>query len=238
LDGEKGWIVTVKGRCTLDRLVTLNKSVTEYQKDAVRGSVLAPVLKYCSLSMERNLGIALVKAWVPRRRAFRLGERLALFSVFDFALLTGMPATGKRVNFTEGHETTEIGDLVRERVNEVEQQELKRRKGRAQAKDNRVDKNFVAAMVYLCEQFAGKEYLLVWLKMYTWFVLSGVFFPRGVYAAAWELERYTNDVARMSQFAWVEAIWRYLVEALDECSVGLHMQCRRSSSMGFRYSFR
>ena len=37
-----------------------------------------------------------------------------------------------------------------------------------------------------------------------------------MYAAAWELERYVNDVAGMSQFAWVDAIWRYLVEALDD----------------------
>jgi len=43
LTREKGRVVIVKGRCTLDRPVTLNKSMTEYQKDAVRGSVLAPI---------------------------------------------------------------------------------------------------------------------------------------------------------------------------------------------------
>ena len=46
LKGEKGRVITVKGRCTLDRLVSFNKGLTEYQKEAVRGSVLAPVLKY------------------------------------------------------------------------------------------------------------------------------------------------------------------------------------------------
>ena len=65
MKGEKGRLVTVKGRCTLDRLVSFNKGLTEYQKEAVRGSVLAPVLRYCSFSMERNLALALVKAWVP-----------------------------------------------------------------------------------------------------------------------------------------------------------------------------
>ena len=38
----------MKGRCTLDPLVSFNKELTEYQKEAVRGSVLAPVLKYRS----------------------------------------------------------------------------------------------------------------------------------------------------------------------------------------------
>ena len=105
--------------------------------------------------MECNLALALVKAWVPRWRAFRLRKRLVLFLVVDVALLTGIPATGEQVNFAEEHETTEIGDLVRQRVNEVEQQELRRRKGWAGAKDNRVYKDFVATMVYLCEHYAG-----------------------------------------------------------------------------------
>jgi len=60
----------------------------------------------------------------------------------------------------------------------------------------------------------------VWLKLYAWFVLSGVLFLRSVYAAAWELERYADDVGGMSKYAWAEAIWQYLVEALDD------MQCR------------
>jgi len=166
--------------------------------------------------MERKLALALVKAWVPRRRAFWVGERLISFSVFDAALMTGMPATGERVIFDEEHVTTEIGDLVRQRVHEVEQQELRRRKVRGGAKENRVYKNFVDAMVYLCERYAGEEHLQLWQKMYAWFVLSGVFFPQGLYAAAWEKERYANDVAGMSKYAWAEAIWRYLVEALDD----------------------
>jgi len=216
LKGEKGRLVTVKGRCTLDRLVSFNKGLTEYQKEAVRGFVLAPVLKYCSFSMERNLALALVKAWVPRRRAFWLGERLVPFSVFDVALTTGMPATGELVSFEEEHVTTEIRELVRERVHKLEQRELRRRKGRGGSRANRVYKNFIAAMVYVCERYAGEEHLELWQKMYAWFVLSSVFFPRGMYAAAWEMERYANDVARMSNYAWAEAIWRYLVDALDD----------------------
>ena len=206
----------MKGRCTLDRLVTLNSRLTEYQKDAVRGSVLAPMLKYYFFSIERNLALALMKAWVPRRRAFRLGERLVPFSVFDVALMTGLLATGDRVNFDKEHVTNKIGNLVKERVHEVEQNELRRRKGRGGKKDNRVYKNFVVAMVYLCEHYSGADQLELWMKMYAWFVLSGVFFPQGVYGAASELERYANDVGGMSNYAWAKAIWRYLVESLDD----------------------
>jgi len=66
----------------------------EYQREAVMGTVLGPILKYCTFEMERNLALALLKAWVPRRKAFRLGNRLVLFSVFDVALMTGLAAVG------------------------------------------------------------------------------------------------------------------------------------------------
>jgi len=95
---------------------------------------------------------------------------------------------------------------VRESVHELEQQELRWRKGRGRTRENRVYKNFIAAMLYVCERYAGEEHLELWQKMYAWFVLSGVFFPQGVYAAAWEMERYANDVAGMSNYAWAEAI--------------------------------
>ena len=83
----------------LDRIVTLNSRLIEYKKEAVKGCVLAPILKYCSFTMEHNLALVLVKAWLPRRRVFRLGERLVPFSIFDVALMTSLPVTGERVHF-------------------------------------------------------------------------------------------------------------------------------------------
>ena len=81
---EKGGGVSNRGRCTLERIVSLNKGLTEYQREAVMATVLRPMLKYCTFEMERNLALALVKAWVPRRKAFRLGSRLVPFSVLTW----------------------------------------------------------------------------------------------------------------------------------------------------------
>ena len=41
-------------------------------------------------------------------------------------------------------------------------------------------------------------------------------FPRAVYGAAWELERYADDVQGMSRYAWAEAVWWYLVDAIED----------------------
>ena len=45
------------------------------------GCVLQPILNCYSFAMERNLALASVKAWMLRRKAFGLVERLVVFSV-------------------------------------------------------------------------------------------------------------------------------------------------------------
>ena len=166
------------------------------------------MLKYTKFVMEQNLALTLVKCWVLRSRAFRLVDRLVPFSVFDVVLLTGLPTTGEMVLFEDDGTMIEIGEMVRKRV---EEEELRRRKVGGRSRENWVYQSGVAAMVYLLERNAGEEQLELWLKLYAWLVLSGLLFPREVYGAVWELQRYGNDVHGMSCYAWVETVWHYIV---------------------------
>ncbi|KAJ8419896.1 hypothetical protein Cgig2_016343 [Carnegiea gigantea] len=191
LKGKKCGSVTIRGRYTIEHVVSLNEAMSDVQKEAVMGTVLRPFLKYRSFAMERNLALALVKCWVPRSKVFWLAGRLVPFSMFDVALLIGLPATGERVDFDDDKLMTDFRDM----------EWLRRRKVGKESKDKRVYKNFIAVMVYLCEKNAREEQLEFWLKLYTWLVLSGLWFPRAVYGAAWELQRYVNDVQGMSRYA-------------------------------------
>ncbi|KAJ8422094.1 hypothetical protein Cgig2_000596 [Carnegiea gigantea] len=166
LKGEKCGGVTIREKCTIERVVSLNEAMSDVQKEAVMGTVLRPILKYRSFAMEHNLALTLVKCWVPRSKAFRLVDRLVPISVFDVALLAGLPVTGERLNFDDDKVMTEFRDIVKQRVHEEEQEELRRRK------------------VYLYEKNAQEEQLELWLKLYTWLVLSGLLLPRAMYGAA------------------------------------------------------
>jgi len=108
----KGRGVSISGRCTLEQVVSLNNGMTDYQKQAMIGLVLAPILKYYTFEMERNLALALVKTWVPRSKAFRLGDRLLPSSVFDVALMAGLPTVGQQVDFHEDTLMTEFGNII------------------------------------------------------------------------------------------------------------------------------
>ena len=165
MKGEKCDAVSIKGRCALEQVVSLKKTM-KFHKRAVKGTVLRPILKYPTFAMERSLALALVKCWVPWSRAFRLADRLVSFFVFDAALLTRLPVTGEMVTFYNDGVMTDFGEMVRQRAQEEEEEELRRRKVGSRSRDNRVYKNCVVAMVYLLEMNACGEQLELWLKLY------------------------------------------------------------------------
>ena len=47
-------------------------------------------------------------------------------------------------------------------------------------------------------------------------MMSGVIFLRTLYGAAWSVQRYMEDAGGLSEYAWAEAMWRVLVEAVEE----------------------
>ncbi|KAJ8447855.1 hypothetical protein Cgig2_011990 [Carnegiea gigantea] len=90
----EGSDVVLPSRCTIKKLVRLNERMNVRQREAVRGTTLAPFLEYPDIGMERHLTLELIKCWVPQWKAFRVGGRRVPFSVFDIALLTGLLAIG------------------------------------------------------------------------------------------------------------------------------------------------
>lgn len=83
-------------------------------------------------------------------------------------------------------------------------------------KKRRFFRNYVASMAKLCEENNGDEQVGLWLRLYVFMVLSGVLFPRTPYEAAWSMLHYIEDVDGMASYAWVEAMWRVLVETMED----------------------
>ncbi|KAJ8437820.1 hypothetical protein Cgig2_013436 [Carnegiea gigantea] len=202
--GGRGVIpVSVRGRCTLDKICKFNKTVQPYHREAIEGTILKPVLEYRPFPMQRDLTTVLVKAWVSWRKAFRLTGRLVPFSVYDVAFFIGLPVTGKIVEFAEGDFLTT--DIARMYVTE-KSDKLKREKGSKKP----VFKNYIKVMKQLLDANNEPEKVELWLSLYAWMVMSGLMFPRTPYGAAW------SDVRGLGKYAWAEAVWCLLIEAVEE----------------------
>jgi len=132
------------------------------------------------------------------------------------ALFTGLPATGRNVELDGEEVESDIGTAVRGRVAEWEAEEMERRVPGKSGKKRRFFRNYVSAMVSLCEEHSADDQVGVWMKMYAFLVFSGVLFPRTPYGAAWNLLQYVEDIDGSGEYAWAEAVWRMVVVTIED----------------------
>ncbi|KAJ8427172.1 hypothetical protein Cgig2_024704 [Carnegiea gigantea] len=106
---EAGIVVEIKGQGIGDVIVRHRCALEA--KSAIEETVWSLVLKYKPYVMDRHLVRALVELWIPELKAFRICRREIPFSVYDVALLTGLPITGKHVTFDQGESACEVEDV-------------------------------------------------------------------------------------------------------------------------------
>jgi len=67
--------------------------------------------------MDKHLVWALIESWVPKTKAFKIGQREVPFSVYDVAFLTSHPAIGKHITFDEEQGSCKAGEVVKAAIN-------------------------------------------------------------------------------------------------------------------------
>ena len=71
-------------------------------------------------------------------------------------------------------------------------------------------------MAELCEENSDDDRVGLWLQIYAFVILSGVLHPCTPYGAAWTLLHYVEDMNEIREYAWAEAVWRVLVETIED----------------------
>ncbi|KAJ8425565.1 hypothetical protein Cgig2_012308 [Carnegiea gigantea] len=119
--------VILRSRCTLRSICALYGRMTPYQRDAVLGTALRPVLEYGEMAIERHLTLTLIKSWDRRRKAFRIAGREVRFTVFDVVMFTGLSGARTKVELDGEEVSTEVGNMVRAHMGESERAEMTKR---------------------------------------------------------------------------------------------------------------
>ncbi|KAJ8429867.1 hypothetical protein Cgig2_010647 [Carnegiea gigantea] len=129
--------------------------------------------------------------------------------MFDVAFMTNLPVTRRRVKFHGEEISGDLGRIVREHMAEIVA--AKRGKWKCQKEGRRnILWNYIRPIFDLCNKNSEKASIRVWMQLFIWMVLSGLFFPRTPYSAAWSLKRYADDVQHLGEYTWSEAIWRFV----------------------------
>ncbi|KAJ8420616.1 hypothetical protein Cgig2_023143 [Carnegiea gigantea] len=197
-------------RCLMEGEMREDSSGTEYESHIEDEGV-----SDSELSLESNFSVDEGSA-VPRWKVFRVGGRRVPFSVFDVALMTGLPATRKIVELDREEVTTEVGEMVRGCMAEWEREKIVTRLPGRSGKKRRFFWNYVSAMVALYEGNSKDDQVRLWVRIYAFMILSGVLFPRTLYGAAWSMMQYVEDIEGMGQYNWAEAVWRVIGETIED----------------------
>ncbi|KAJ8433894.1 hypothetical protein Cgig2_004616 [Carnegiea gigantea] len=153
-----------------------------------------------------------MECWNPEMKAFKVGSREIPFSVYDVALLTGLPMT-ENVTFDRGAGASEVEDVIKPAMDDhLSRERSRQRTGRS---DVRLYRNYVSVIVELCNQNNTPERLNLFRKLYS-LVMSGLLFPRTTDSVAWELIGMTEDVEGMGEYNWLAAMWSFLEEAIED----------------------
>ncbi|KAJ8432257.1 hypothetical protein Cgig2_013910 [Carnegiea gigantea] len=155
--GEAMVDAVIRHRCALEAVCSLNTELEEVQKSNVE----APR----PFGMGKHLVRALVEGWNVETKAFKVGSREIPFSVYDVALLTGLPAIGKQVTFDRGIGASEVEEVIKAAMEDHLAKERNRR--RSARSDVRLYRNYVPVMMELYKQKNNPESLALFRKLYS-----------------------------------------------------------------------
>ncbi|KAJ8426190.1 hypothetical protein Cgig2_010827 [Carnegiea gigantea] len=134
--------------------------------------------------------------------------------------MTGLPVTGRRVEFDGEEVNGDLGRMVRERIAEVKSHKEGRRS---------ILQNYMCALYDLCKENTEEDNIGLWMQLFVWMVLSGLFFSGTPYGGPRCMERYDSNVQHFREYAWAEIVWRFLVQSLDEFPVWFYEHRTRFS---------
>ncbi|KAK1257186.1 hypothetical protein QJS04_geneDACA024912 [Acorus gramineus] len=155
-------------------------------------------LKMPSLLCERTILEESCGVWEKGRKGFKLGNSIIPFKVSDCALILGLSSHGEIVDFEKDGECTEL-------------------QKRFFDKSPPTTKNIVRHLQRLMLYEIGGA-LEDFMKMMVLLLFSTVLFPQTNFAIPIQLLRYVDEIERLGDYAWADAVHRFLIKHIPDAS--------------------
>ncbi|KAJ8421573.1 hypothetical protein Cgig2_028557 [Carnegiea gigantea] len=129
---------------------------------------------------------------------------------------SGGQCRGQIVDLDGDEVRTDVGTMVRDHMVEWEREEMVTRLPGRSRKKRRFFRNYVSAMVALCEENKEDDRVRLSVRIYAFTIMSGVLFPGAPYGVAWGMLQYVEDIQRIGEYNWAEAVWRVVVNTIED----------------------
>uniref|UniRef100_A0A2N9IDU7 Aminotransferase-like plant mobile domain-containing protein n=1 Tax=Fagus sylvatica TaxID=28930 RepID=A0A2N9IDU7_FAGSY len=94
----------IRHQCSVTKLMEVNKSLAEECKSQLQTTPFGWLLNlHCNIEASGRILEVMATRWNADARAFQVGDRLIPFTLYDIALILGLPVRGEPIDWNQSH---------------------------------------------------------------------------------------------------------------------------------------
>ena len=185
----------IRHHCIVNKLMEVNKSLSGQCKRQLRTTSFGWLLNlHCNIETSGRMLEVMLATWNANERAFQVGHKLIPFTLYDVALILGLPMTEEPIDCNQSHAG---GSLVETfLVTHLKTDSSKRTK----------------LVTLLTKPFIK---VLDKVRLYMTLVLSYFLFPTTSQKVTTNPLSLLNDKPKLGSYAWGKAVYEFLVSGLN-----------------------
>ena len=196
--------------CIVSKLMEVNKSLSEQCKRQLQTTLFGRLLNlYCNIEASGQMLKVMLASWNADERAFQVGDRLIPFTLYDVALILGLPVRGEPIDCNQSHAG---GFLVEKLLNT-------HLKISSLWKQTKLVTLFTKSSIKVPDR----------VRLYMALILSYFLFPTTSQKVTTNLLPLLDGRPNLGRYAWGKAVYEFLVSGLNRVAASQKAQKTRGN---------
>uniref|UniRef100_A0A2N9IP95 Ubiquitin-like protease family profile domain-containing protein n=1 Tax=Fagus sylvatica TaxID=28930 RepID=A0A2N9IP95_FAGSY len=208
----------IRHQCSVTKLMEVNKSLAEECKSQLQTTPFGWLLNlHCNIEASGRILEVMATRWNADARAFQVGDRLIPFTLYDIALILGLPVRGEPIDWNQSHSGGSVVEKLLDR----------------HLKTTSPDRTkLVTLLTKTSIQVPNR------VRLYIALVFSYFLFPTTSKKVNPSLLPLLDDRANLGTYAWGKAVYDFLVSGLSRAASSMQAKKGRGNlhiqDMGMR----
>uniref|UniRef100_A0A2N9I408 Aminotransferase-like plant mobile domain-containing protein n=1 Tax=Fagus sylvatica TaxID=28930 RepID=A0A2N9I408_FAGSY len=199
----------IRHQCSVTKLMEVNKSLAEECKSQLQTTPFGWLLNlHCNIEASGRILEVMATRWNADARAFQVGDRLIPFTLYDIALILGLPVRGEPIDWNQSHSGGSVVEKLLDR----------------HLKTTSPDRTkLVTLLTKTSIQVPNR------VRLYIALVFSYFLFPTTSKKVNPSLLPLLDDRANLGTYAWGKAVYDFLVSGLSRAASSMQAKKGRGN---------
>uniref|UniRef100_A0A2N9H3C6 Ubiquitin-like protease family profile domain-containing protein n=1 Tax=Fagus sylvatica TaxID=28930 RepID=A0A2N9H3C6_FAGSY len=196
-------------QCSVTKLMEVNNTLAEECKSQLQTTPFGWLLNlHCNIEASGRILEVMATRWNADARAFQVGDRLIPFTLYDIALILGLPVRGEPIDLNQSHSGGSMVEKLLDR----------------HLKTTSPDRNkLVTLLTKTSIQVPNR------VRLYIALVFSYFLFPTTSKKVNPSLLPLLDDRANLGTYAWGKAVYDFLVSGLSRAASSMQAKKGRGN---------